>query len=425
MKNIFGKLINKKILHEYSSRPKIFSLLSLCLSCLYALAGFTILATEDYITENIYGYLFLILGICFLATGISSIKINKKKSIRILGFSLILFLIVFLSTAYPSSLSLQEYGLSASLTYNLMFSIGLIIFGLIGASLSLGVLFNFKALGNQYGAYFLLVVCMLIILYPLVIIVGQVTINGAPGITWEFLTSDVRGLGESGGVLPAIVGTLLLMVIMFFIAVPLGIGAAIYLQEYAGGHFMVRVIKMAVTILRGVPSIVFGLFALAFFVPLFGTSFLTGGLVLSFYALPMIIRSSAEALKSIPQSLREGSLALGATKWQTIKKVVLPPSLPGIITGVVLGIGEAAGETAPLLFVSTLIIKMPPNLMGMVASLPTHLFTLFGLRGGLGDEIEVAARMQNAWSTAFILLTIILILNVVALIIREKFRKEF
>ncbi len=413
------------MLYEYVSLQRLLFLLSLCLSCLYALAGFTIVATLNYIGEDIYGYLFLIFGICFLLTGISSIKINKKKSVRILIFSLILFLIVFVSTAYPSSVGLQDYGLSASLTYNMIFSIGLIIFGLIGALLSLGALFNFKPLGNQYGAYFLLVVCMLIILYPLVIIIGQVTINGAPGITWEFLTSDVRGLGESGGILPAIVGTLLLMFIMFVIAVPLGIGAAIYLEEYAGGHFMVRVIKMAVSILRGVPSIVFGLFALAFFVPIFGISFLTGGLVLSFYALPMIIRSSAEALKSIPQGLREGSLALGATKWQTIRRVVLPPSLPGIITGVVLGIGEAAGETAPLLFVSTLIIKMPPNLLGMVASLPTHLYTLFGMRGGLGDEVEVAARMQNAWSTALILLTIILILNVVALVIREKFRKEF
>lgn len=424
MKNIFEKIMNKKIINKYASPQKIPALLSLCLSCLYALMGFTIVATLNYIREDIYGYLFLILGSFFLGTGISSIKINKKKSTRIFGFSLILFFIVFISTAYPSSLGLQDYGLNASLTYNMMFSIGLIIFGLIGASISLGALFNFKPLGNQYGAYFLLLVCILIILYPLAIIIGQVTINGAPGITWEFLTSDVRGLGESGGIFPAIVGTLLLMVMIFVIAVPLGIGAAIYLEEYAGGHFMVRVIKIAVSILRGVPSIVFGLFALAFFVPLFGTSFLTGGLVLSFYALPMIIRSSAEALKSIPQGLREGSLALGASKWQTIRRVVLPPSLPGIITGVVLGIGEAAGNTAPLLFVSTLIIKMPPDLLGMVASLPTHLYTLFGMRG-LGEEVEVAARMQNAWSTALILLTIILILNVVALVIREKFRKEF
>jgi phosphate transport system permease protein len=214
------------------------------------------------------------------------------------------------------------------------------------------------------------------------------------------------------------------MIIMFFIAVPLGMGAGIYLQEYAGEHFIVRLIKIAVSVLRGVPSIVFGLFALAFFVPIFGVSFLSGGLVLSFYALPMIIRTSTESLRSIPMGLREGSLALGATKWQTIKKIVIPPALPGILTGVVLGIGEAAGETAPIIFLSRLNGDALPSLFDTITALPMHLYSMFQYRG-YGDAAQVAQRDLNTWATAFILLIIILMMNIVALILREKYRKEF
>jgi phosphate transport system permease protein len=284
----------------------------------------------------------------------------------------------------------------------------------VGASFSLSAMKGFNSLGDEKGAILYLIVCMLVVIYPLALIIGTVVFQGAPGITLELVTQDVRRLGAEGGILPAITGTFLLMGIMFFIAVPLGICAGIYLQEYAGEHLIVRVIKIAVSVLRGVPSIVFGLFALAFFVPIFGV----------IYALPMIIRTSTESLRSVPMGLREGSLALGATKWQTIKKIVIPPALPGILTGVVLGIGEAAGETAPIIFLSRLNGDALPSLFDTITALPMHLFSMFQYRG-YGDTAQVAQRNLNTWATAFILLLIILTMNIIALILREKYRKEF
>ena len=415
------KLAKEKLrkLRSLLTWKKIPAIIALIISCFSALAGFTMLGTGCYLA--IYQPLFFLLGISFIVVGIGALRnsTHRRKIARLLMFAGVV-LLVALSIAYiPSSISLKEYGFSAAISNHFLFSFGIVLFGLIGAALALGALYDFSPFADQNAAYLFLIVAILLVIYPLAIIIGQVIINGAPGITWEFLTQDVRNLGQEGGIFPAIVGTLLLMMLIFFIAIPLGVGSAIYLEEYAGGHFIVRIIKTAVNILRGVPSIVFGLFAFSFFVPIFGPSFLTGGLTLSCYALPMIIRASGEALKSIPQSLREGSYALGATKWQTIKKVVLPSALPGIITGAVLGIGEAAGETAPLLFIGTFTgVGFPPSLFDRVQALPTHLYTLFGMRG-FKDV------MQNAWATGFVLLVIILTMNAIAIIIREKYRKEF
>ena len=415
MENKKTKMVNG--LQVLRSRSKLPAVVALIISCLSTIIGFTMLGTSSYL--HIYPLLFLVLGASFFVTGICGLKkgANKRKIARLLIFALIGFIMAVSALYAPSAIDL--YGFSAAPSSDFLFSLGGILFGLIGVSLAMGPLYDFSPFGNQNSAYLLLIVAILLVLYPLAIIIGQVIVNGAPGITWEFLTGDVRNLGQDGGIFPAIVGTLLLMALIFFIAIPLGIGCAIYLEEYAGGHFIVRIIKISVTILRGVPSIVFGLFAFAFFVPIIGPSFLTGGLTLSCYALPMIIRASGESLKRVPQNLREGSYALGATRWQTIRRVVLPPALPGIITGAVLGIGEAAGEVAPLLFIGTFTgISFIPGLFDRVQALPLHLYTLFGMRGAWDV-------MQNAWATAFVLLIIILIMNGVALIIREKYRKEF
>lgn len=409
-----------RVLRSWLTWSKFPAMIALIFSCGSTIVGFTALGTGHCIP--MYQLLFLVLGASFLASGICSFRKgakNKRKIAHLLVFGLIELLIAFSASCAPSTIDL--WGFSAAPSSNFLFSSGAALFGLIGAALAMGPLYDFSPFGNQKSAYLLLIIAILTVLYPLAIIIGQVVINGAPGITWEFLTEDVRNLGQEGGIFPAIVGTLLLMLLIFFIAIPLGIGCAIYLEEYAGGRFsfIVRIIKTSVTILRGVPSIVFGLFAFAFFVPLFGPSLLTGGLTLSCYALPTIIRASGEALKSVPQNLREGSYALGATKWQTIRRVVLPSALPGIITGAVLGIGEAAGETAPLLFIGTFTgVSFPPGLFDRVQALPLHLYTLFGMRGAWDV-------MQNAWATAFVLLLIILVMNAIGLFIREKYRREF
>lgn len=397
-------------------------------SSVCALIGFSTLFTLNYSNVDFYENLFLIQGVLFLFTGIYAFKKNKTKSLRVFFFALIIFFMVYLSNTMFSTIDLEEYGFNALVYHEFFLVFFLIVFGLAGTALGFAALLNFKSLGREYGAHFILLVAIILILFILYSIVSTVFFEGLPGISWEFLTTDLYHMGLYGGVFSGIVGTFFLMLIIFFVAVPLGVGAAIYLEEYAGGSFIVRIIKVSVSILRGVPSIVFGLFGLAFFVPIFGASFLSGGLILSSYALPMIIRTASESIKSVPQGLREGSLALGATKSQTIRRVVLPPSLPGVVTGVVLGLGEAAGETAPIMFMSTImpITGMNPfELLGQsIRALPVHIYQLFRLKG-YGGTVESAARLQNGWSAALVLLSMFLIINVIALIIREKYREEF
>jgi phosphate transport system permease protein len=223
-----------------------------------------------------------------------------------------------------------------------------------------------------------------------------------------------------GGVFPNIIGTLYLIIGTAVIALPLGIGCAIYLNEYARAGIITRIIRVAVDILQGIPSIVHGLFGLALFVPIFGRCLLTGIFILSFLTLPIIIRASEESLRSVPPGLREGSYALGGTKWQTIRRVVIPPAMPGIITGGVLGLGRAAGETAPIMFTAAFFMGagIPKTLTSPIQALPTHLLELTKKIGAY--EVD-----QNAWATAFLLLAIVLGMNALSIIIREKFRVEF
>ncbi|MHC1624712.1 MAG: phosphate ABC transporter permease PstA [Methermicoccaceae archaeon] len=398
---------------EYTS-----ALLSLLFSICTAIVGFTMLFTSHYLP--IHQITFLILALLLAVLGIDSLRrgLDRHKSLRLLAFAGFMLGVAALSGIMPPTIPLMSLGFSANISSEFIKTIGMCLFGLIGVGLSMGPLYNFTTLADQNAAYVFLFVAILLVLYPLTVIVTQIIMNGAPMISWEFITSDVRNLGQEGGISSAIIGTLFLMMLVFLIALPLGVGCAIYLQEYATIRPMIILINNAVNILRGVPSIVFGLFAFAVFVPIFGSSFLTGGLTLAFYALPIIIRASEEALKNVPMSIREGSLALGATHWQTVRNVVLPSAIPGIITGAILGIGEAAGETAPLLFIATFTgTGFPPGLFDRVQALPTHLYALFGMRGAW-DVIG------NAWGTAFVLLTIVLVMNVIALIIRERYRAK-
>lgn len=252
-------------------------------------------------------------------------------------------------------------------------------------------------------------------------IVFDIVVKGLPVISWEFLTAAPRRSGAEGGILPAIVGTLCLVIGTIAVALPLGMASAIYLSEYAGSGRLTRLIRLAITTLAGVPSIVFGLFGLGLFVLFlqFGTSILAGSLTMACMILPTIIVASEEALRAVPQTFREASLALGASKWRTIWDNVLPYALPGMLTGSILGIGRAAGETAPILLTAAAFFlpKLPTSIMDQVMALPYHLYVLATQH----PDIEKVRPMQ--YGTALVLLIMVLGLNLVAILIRARLRR--
>jgi phosphate transport system permease protein len=259
-----------------------------------------------------------------------------------------------------------------------------------------------------------------IVLAVLGIILLDIILKGIPALSWEFITGYPANLGRSGGILPAIVGTIYLVAGAILIALPIGIGATIYLAEYTREGKITKIIRTGVDLLNGTPSIVFGLFGFAFLVIYvgFGVSLLTGWITLALMVLPTIIRTSEESLKSIPVSVREGSLALGATKWQTIRRVVLPPAIPGIITGTILSIGRAAGETAPILFTAVVFSTrfLPESIFEPVMALPYHLYIL---------STSVPGAKQNAYGTALVLLILVIIFYGGAILIRNHYHKKF
>jgi phosphate transport system permease protein len=258
-----------------------------------------------------------------------------------------------------------------------------------------------------------------IVLAILVIILQDIIVNGLPAISWEFLTQPPKDLGRAGGIFPAIVGTLYLVLGAIAIALPLGVGAAIYLVEYTREGRITKVIRTGVDLLNGTPSIVFGLFGFAFIVLYLnvGVSLLAGQVTLALMVLPTVIRTTEESLKNIPQSLREGSLALGATRWQTISQVVLPPAVPGIVTGAILSIGRAAGETAPIMFTAVVFSSrfLPDSVFEPVMALPYHLFIL---------ATNVPGSSTNKYGTALVLLMLVIGFYSVAIIVRTHFRNK-
>jgi len=261
-----------------------------------------------------------------------------------------------------------------------------------------------------------------IILLVLFVIISFIAVRGIKVVNWGFLTEMPRAGMTAGGILPAILGTFYLTLCAICFALPLGVGAAIYLTEYAKQGILVRIIRVGVNNLAGVPSVVFGLFGLAAFVKFlrFGVSILAGGLTLGILILPIIIRASEEALRSVPQSFREASLALGATKWQTIRKVVIPSCLPGVLTGAILGVGRAAGETAPILFTAATFYKMslPHSILSETQALPYHIYAL--MTEGTHPEVQVPI----AYGTALVLLILVLGIDLVAIILRNRARRR-
>ena len=273
---------------------------------------------------------------------------------------------------------------------------------------------------TQRIAFTLLFMANALILLLVGFVVVVIVQKGLPAITWQFLSDVPRQGMRAGGIFPAIVGTLYLVAGAIVFALPLGLLAAIYLSEYAKDNLLTRLIKLSIVNLAGVPSVVYGLFGLALFVVFFkfGVSILSGSLTLGIMILPLIITASREALESVPQSFREVSLSLGASKWQTIQHIVLPNAIPGILTGTILGLGRAAGETAPILFTvaAFYLPQLPGSIFDQAMALPYPLYVISTQVPNVDEKVR--------YGTAFVLLALVLFMNLIAIIIRYKFRMK-
>lgn len=275
-------------------------------------------------------------------------------------------------------------------------------------------------MANTKGAVYLeekfakgfLWVSVIITLGALMAIILHIMQNGLFHISWSFLTDHPKMMGKEGGIFPTIVSTVYLILISLAIATPIGIMAAIKLTEYTRTGPLVKTIRFATETLAGIPSIIFGLFGFAFLVLFMGFSWslLSGGLTLAFMVLPTIVRTSEEAIKSVPLSYREGSMALGATKWQTVWKIVLPSALPGIVTGVILSMGRVVGETAAVILTAGSSLNIPASVMDPGRTMSVHLYIL-AMEG---------ISMEKAYATATVLIILIFVINTLANRIMRK-----
>ncbi len=273
---------------------------------------------------------------------------------------------------------------------------------------------------SQKIAVWVITAVAVLVILPILMVIIFMIANGLSGISWEFLSRTPSNGMTEGGIFPAILGTVFLTLGTAVAAIPLGIGAAIYLAEYAGDTWLTRAIRLAIVNLAGIPSIVYGLFGLGAFVLFlnFGTSILAGSLTLGLMTLPVVISTAEEAILAVPQEFRVVSLSLGATRWQTIRNQVLPHALPGIITGVILGLGRAAGETAPILFTvaAFYLPELPQSVFDQTMALPYHLYVISTQVPGMPLSIQ--------YGTALVLLLIVLSLTLVATIIRSVMRRR-
>jgi len=253
----------------------------------------------------------------------------------------------------------------------------------------------------------------LIVLFYIIIFMLS---RGIPVVDWKFLSTFPAKMGKSGGILPTIIGTFVLTLVAIIVATPLGVGAAIYLTEYTREGKITKIVRFGAECLAGIPSIIFGLFGFILFVVTLkmGWSILSGGLTLAFMILPTIIRTSEEAIKTVPNSYREVSLSVGATKWDTVRKVVLPNALPGIVTGIILGVGRSIGETAAVIFTAGSSLRLPTSLYDSVRTMSVHFYILS--REGIS--------MKNAYGTAAVLVILVLSINLIAYWLMNKLTKR-
>lgn len=255
-------------------------------------------------------------------------------------------------------------------------------------------------------AFYLLWVFSILTIIVLALIVSDILVKGLPHISFSFLLEEPRKMGKAGGIFSVIVSTFYIVVLSVVFAAPIGIAASVYLTEYAKEGPVLRIIRYGTEALAGVPSIIYGLFGYSFFVVFLGLkySILSGALTLTLMILPTIVRTSEEAIKAVPSSYREGSLALGATKLQTIRKIVIPTAMPGILTGLILGIGRVVGESAAVIYTAGSSLGVPDSILRPGRTLSVHLFTLAS--EGLSAE--------NTYATAVVLITLVLIINFIA-----------
>ena len=274
----------------------------------------------------------------------------------------------------------------------------------------------------QFVGFFMLRSFLFLVLAVLLLFLYDIGSKGGSSISWEFLSQAPRRGMTEGGILPAIVGTFLVTVVTALLAVPLGMCAAIYLNEYASQSRLTRLIRLSIRNLSGVPSIVYGLFGVILFVNVmrFGTSILSAGLTLGLMTLPWTITASEEALKTVPNAYREGALALGATKWQSIRTNVLPYAVPGMLTGTVLGLARAAGETAPILFTGAAFYLpfLPHSLKSQFMALPYHLYIM------ATQHHAILQVRPLAYGTALVLIALVLGMNLTAVVVRYRLRRK-
>lgn len=275
---------------------------------------------------------------------------------------------------------------------------------------------------SQSIAFWIFRILGIIVVGILLWILGFIIYNGIGVISWDFLTEAPTDGMTGGGIFPAIVGTFCLVVGSMVVAFPIGVMSAIYTTEYAGNGRVVRFIRVMTNNLSGIPSIIFGLFGMSLFVNSlgWGDSIIAGSFTLGLLVLPLVIRTTEEALKAIPDTFRTGSLALGATKLQTIRRVVLPMAFPNIMTGLILSIGRVSGETAPILFTvaAYFLPKLPGGIFDQVMALPYHLYVI----ATSGTDLE--ATRPIAYGTALVLIAIVLLMNLLASVLRRHFGKK-
>jgi phosphate transport system permease protein len=259
-----------------------------------------------------------------------------------------------------------------------------------------------------------------LVVIPILLVIGLIVVKGFSAISWEFLTAAPRNGMTEGGIMPALLGTVILTLGTSIVCIPLAIGAAIYLAEYAGDNRLTRWVRLAIINLAGIPSIVYGLFGLGAFVLFMnlGTSIVAGSLTLGIMTLPVVISTAEEAILAVPQEFRLVSQSLGATRWQTIRHQVLPHAMPGIITGIILGLSRAAGETAPILFTvaAFYLPDLPKSLSDQAMVLPYHLYVISTQVPGMPLSIQ--------YGTALVLLLLVLSLTLVASTIRTRMRRR-
>lgn len=275
---------------------------------------------------------------------------------------------------------------------------------------------------NQAIAFWLFRILSLSVVVILFVILAFIIVKGASAINWDFITQMPEEGMTKGGIYPAIIGTLCLVGGSILFAFPIGVMAAIYMHEYVKDGIVKKIIKQMTNNLAGIPSIVFGLFGMSLFVNKlgFGDSIIAGSLTLGLLALPVVIRTTEESLKAVDNTFRHASLGLGASKWQTIKNVVLPIAFPNITTGLILSIGRVSGETAPILFTvaAYFLPKLPSSIFDQVMALPYHLYVI----STSGTDIEASRPM--AYGTALVLIIIVLIANLIASGLRKFFGKK-